>query len=132
MNKNWPSVKQKLFGNIVTKEDALGVIRETSKGFYFFAALQGILGFMLIGMAALVDAALYAGLAFLLAKFRSRVAAVLLLLMSGVSLFTTLDTRINGGVGGQNLILAVVVIWISIRAVQATFTFHRIEASVEG
>jgi cobalamin synthase len=115
------------FGKIGSKEDAIKVIKDSSNGFYFLAALQIIIGYFVLGLTTIIDGVIIAVLAFVLWKFRSIVAAVFLLLFSIVSIVVTAINQFGGGTGGSNTILAVLMIWISIRAVQATFKLHKLE-----
>lgn len=111
-----------MFGKIETEEQALQVIREASKGFFWLAGMQAVLA-LLIYPAAVLDAALYAILGYWLRKSNSKVAALLLLLIALGALGVTVMNRlgVGEGMGGRNIFLAVIVFWVSVRAVQATF-----------
>ncbi|MEI6660241.1 MAG: hypothetical protein WCK91_02355 [bacterium] len=125
-----PPKKNAWFGKIETKEEALKVIKDSSNGFYFLAALQIVIGYFLLGLPAIIDGVIFAVLAFLLRKFNSMVVAVLLLLLSVGAVVVTAINQFGGGTGGRNTILAVIMIWTSIRAVQATFKLHKLEKSL--
>ena len=112
--------KRGLFSKIETREDALKTIKDSSITFYLIGGLQIALSFFL-GASAIVDGLLFIIFAFLLQKFNSRIVAVLLLILSGAGLVVTTMNSFGGGQGGRNVILALVVLWASIRAVQATF-----------
>ena len=122
-----PKKKNAWYGKIETKEEALKVIKDASNGFYFLAALQVVLGYFIMGTEAIIDGVLFAVCAFLLRKFNSRVVAVILLLLSIGGLVVTAINKFGGGTGGQNLILAVIMIWTSIRAIQATFGLRKFQ-----
>lgn len=122
-----PKKKNSWFGKIETKDEALKVIKDASNGFYFLAALQIVLGCFIMGMEAIVDGVIFAVCAFLLRKFNSRVVAVILLLLSIGGLIVTGINKFGGGSGGQNLFLAVIMIWVSIRAIQATFGLKKFQ-----
>jgi hypothetical protein len=90
----------------------------------FIAILNGVTGFfispLLIGYAIL-----FSILAMLLLWLKSRIIAVALLLVSGSSLVMTLLRNFNSTkAGGPSIILAIIVFWISIKALEATFKLH--------
>ena len=125
-----PKKKNAWFGKIETREEALKVIKDSSYGFFFIAVLQAVIGFAL-GMNLWLDAVLYLIFGGILLKFKSRVAAILLLLLTSGALVMTFINKINpdpsSRTGGTNLFLAVIMIWTSIRAIQATFKLHKLE-----
>lgn len=122
--------KNSWFGKIETQDEALEVIKGVSIGFYFLAVLQIVIGYFLIGLESIIDGVIYAVLAFLLRKFNSRVVAVILLLISIASIVFTGINQFAGGTGGKNTILAVITVWASIRAIQATFKLHKLQHQV--
>jgi len=117
--------KNKLFSKIETEEDALNVIKDSSNGFYFLAALQATLGFVVSGPMILIDSILFVILGFSLRKYESRAVAIILLLLSLAALYSTMMNRIYN-TGGQNIFLAAVMVWASIRAFQATVALKKI------
>ena len=127
-----PKKKNTWFGKIETREEALKVIKDSSYGFFFIGILQAGIGFAL-GMNLWLDAILYLVFGGILFKFKSRVAAILLLLLTSGALVTTFLNKINpdpsSRTGGTNLFLAVIMIWISVRAIQATFKIHKLGKS---
>lgn len=113
-----------LLTKIKGKEDALKVIEASSLVFFIVATLQACFGFF-SAPSLIKDAILYALLAVILLIWKSRVAAVSLLFLSGVALaITTLNKAGVAAEGGNNIILSVIVFWVAIRAVEATFKFH--------
>ena len=122
-----PPKKNAWFGKIETKEEAIKVIKNSSNGFYFLAALQIVIGYFLLGLPAIIDGVMFGVLAFLLRQFRSMVVAVLLLLLSVGGVVVTAMNQFGGGTGGRNTILALIIIWVSVRAMQATFKLHKLE-----
>ncbi len=122
-----PPKKNAWFGKIETKEEAIKVIKDSANGFYFLAALQIVIGYFLLGLPAIIDGAMFGVLAFLLRQFKSMVVAVLLLLLSLGGAVVTAINQFGGGTGGRNTILALIMIWVSIRAVQATFKLRKLE-----
>lgn len=115
------------YGKIENKEEALKVIKLSSNSFYFLAVFQGVIGYFIMGIDAIINGVLFAVCAFLLQKFGSRVAAVILFLLSSGALFYTVISKFGGGTGGRNVILAVIVFWVSVRATQATFVLRKLK-----
>lgn len=115
------------FGKIETREESLKIIKDSSNGFIFLAALQIVIGYFLSGLPAIIDGVIFAVLALLLRRFKSILVAVLLLLLSVGGIVVTAINRFGGGTGGRNIILALIMIWVSIRAVQATIKFHKLK-----
>lgn len=116
--------KSGLFGKIENRDEALKTIHDGSMAFFFVAALQAGLGYFL-APSMIIDAVLYAVLGWILLKWKSRVAAVLLLLLGGLALVMTGLNKF--GVtheGGSNLFLALVIFWTAIRSVEASFKLH--------
>ncbi len=117
--------KLSLFSKIHDIDDALKMIKDSAYGFYFIAALQGGIGFFL-DPDLVIDAVLYLVLAFFLHKFKSRIASVLLLLITGLSLFSTFQNKFAGGAeGGSNIFLAFIMLGVAVRAVEATFKYQK-------
>ena len=113
--------KKGWFAKIETKDDALKVIKDTSIAFFVVAGIQGGIGFF-IAPALIIDAVLIAVLAFILMKWKVRMAAVLLLILASIMTVTTFLNK--AGVisdGGSNIILALIVLWAAVRATEATF-----------
>jgi hypothetical protein len=116
--------KKGLFAKIETRDDALKTVRECALGFFFVAALQGVLG-AIVAPALLFDAVILAILAAILMKWRSRTAAILLMLMTVFVVVITVLNRIGAtSQGGTNVFLAVFMGIVAFRAVQATFLLH--------
>lgn len=113
--------KSSMFAKIESRDDALKVIKDASIGFFFIAVLQAGLGFF-VAPSLMIDAVLYAILAGVLLKWKSRIAAVLLLLLAGGALVMTFLNMIGAtAMGGSNIILGLVILWAAVRAVEATF-----------
>src|SRR5262245_19575462 len=115
--------RKRWFGPMVTMADALWMIDETGRAFLVLSAIQAVLAFF-VGLLMLIDAAAFCVLAYFLMRFKSRVAACMLL---GLGLLEGTQTLVNrfGGqkAGGTHVILAVIVAWVGVRAVQATFKY---------
>jgi hypothetical protein len=113
--------KSGMFAKIGSREDALKTVKDTSIVFFAIAALQVVLGFF-IAPTIILDAILLGVLAGILLKWNSRVSAVLLLLLgSGALVMTVLNIAGVTDAGGTNIILALIIVWAAIRAVEATF-----------
>ena len=116
--------KKGSFSKIENREEALKMVRDTAMAFFFVAGLQAILSYW-IGLGVLVDAAIYAIGGFFLRRFNSRAAAVVLLLLALLSAGVTIANKAGANLGGgNNIILALIILWAGIRAVEATFKLH--------
>ena len=116
-----PAKKIGMFSSLQTREDAMKMTRDAAYGFFFVAGLQALLGFFFMP-SALVDAVVLAVLALFLLTAQSRTAAVLLLLVSlGQAVITVLNRLGMTQMGGKNIILAVIMVVVAVRAVEATF-----------
>jgi hypothetical protein len=117
--------KLNLFSKIRDMDDAQKMTKGSAYGFYTLAALQGGIGFF-IAPALLIDAAIIALLAFFLQRFKSRIAAILLFLLSSAMVFSTFQNKFGGGgEGGNNVILALIAFGTGIRAIEATFKYYK-------
>jgi hypothetical protein len=72
-----------------------------------------------------ITVAIYAIFAAWLRWGRSRTAAVVLLLVARVGLGTTIAAQLNIIQGGKNVVLALIVFWAAVKAVEATFKVRR-------
>ena len=113
-----------MFAKIENRDDALKTIKDTSIASLVVAGIQGAIG-VFLAPGVLLDAALYAILGLILMKWKARTAAVLLLLLSGLAALVTVMNKLGvmSG-GGTNIILALMVLWAAVRAVEATFKLH--------
>jgi len=117
--------KQGLFSRIETREDALKLVRDGSIAFLVLAGLQALIG-VFIAPGMLLDAAILAVLALIIWKAQSRVGAVALLLLTGAEAVITVLNRIGAmSSGGSNVFLAIIMLILSIRLVEATFKLAR-------
>jgi len=121
--KKKKDIKEIWINKIDTKEAALLVIRECSYGFYFVAAFAAVASIFL-GASFLIDGIIFAACAFLLSKFKHVLLAFILFFLSGAGLVTTIINSFHGK-SGSNIFLAIVLVWISVRAIQATFWLRR-------
>jgi hypothetical protein len=123
--------KRKWFSKIETRDDALKVIKEVSLTFLGLAGLQlALMVFVLRQYAVVYDVAVIVLGVFFLWRFKSRAAAVLLLLLAGAELGVTVANRAGAAVGGgNNIFLGLVMLWAGIRAVQASFKLRSLAAA---
>jgi hypothetical protein len=103
-----------------TEQEARRAIHDSAKAFYVLAAIEAVLAFV-VGLWALGDAGIFALLGFWLQRRESKVAAVLLLLVSAYGIYSTAVNRFGGGQGGQNIVLSVITCWVALRATVACF-----------
>ena len=116
--------KPGLFSRIETREDALKMARDAAWGFLFVAGINAVMGVLLLP-SALIDAAGLALLGIILMKWNSRAAAALLLLISlGQATVTVLNQMGVTAWGGKNIYLAIIMVIVAVRAVEATFKLH--------
>jgi cobalamin synthase len=112
--------KKGLFAKIESRDDALKVVKDTSMGFFFVAALQIVLSFFL-GFFIIFDAVIYAVGGFFLRRYNSRAAAVILLILASVAAGVTFANKAGANLGGgNNIFLSLIILWAAIRAVEAT------------
>ncbi len=125
------AIKKGWFSKIESREDALKMVKDASLGFFLVAGIQVLL-FFVAGGSALIDAAVYAVCGFFLLRFNSRAAAVILLILAIVAAGVTFANKLGVNLGGgNNIFLALIVLWAAIRAVDATFKLHGRFASDE-
>ena len=116
--------KAGMFAAIQGRDDAEKVAKDCGNAFFVVAAIQGGIG-AFIAPSLIFDAAIYALCGYFVRFKHSRVAAVILLLFSGVALITTVMNKMGQNVGGgNNIILAVIVAIAAVRAVEATFKLN--------
>ena len=115
---------REIAGKIESKEEAVKVIKDCSNAFLVLAAIEVIAGLVLLGTGAVIDGIVFAILAIILRKLHSRVAAIILLLLSLGAVVVTIMNNVSGGKGGSNIILGIVIVYASIRGIQATFKYN--------
>ena len=112
------------FSKIESRADALKVVKDTSTGFFVVAAIQAALSFW-VGFSVLFDAAIYVVGGFFLRRFNSLVAAIVLLLLALLGAGVTVANKLGENLGGgNNIFLALILLWAAVRAVDATFKLH--------
>lgn len=113
--------KWRWYAKITSREDALDAVKGSSTAFFVVGAIQVAVSFFL-GFSILFDAAIYLIGGFLLHRFHSRAAAVVILVLAAFSLYVTVANRLGENLGGgSNIFLSLIVFWAAIRAVEATF-----------
>ncbi|WP_299496883.1 hypothetical protein [uncultured Shewanella sp.] len=116
--------KHGIFAKIQSREDALKTIKDCSKGFFFIAIMLACVGYFM-APSLFIDAALYAVFAGILFMWKSRIAAVCLLIIACFSTYMTIMNLLGlEAEGGSNIALAILILWSAIRAVEATFKVH--------
>jgi hypothetical protein len=116
------STFSKWFSPIESRQDALKVIKDSSNALFFVAALQVAMSFFLRAYSILWDAALLVLLSFILRRFNSRAAAVILLVVAVAEAGVTFANRVGMNLGGgNNVILAVIIVYAAYRATRATY-----------
>jgi hypothetical protein len=105
-----------LWGAIKTEKDALYLIRAMSLGFYLVSLNYFVIKYLIAGWVAAIGYSIFfAVLAFLLRKYNSKIAAIVLLLASVAILVTA----------GLNQLLSFSMVWTGICAVCATFSMDK-------
>jgi hypothetical protein len=112
------------FSSIESRDDALKLVKDTSSAFFLLALLQAVLAPWL-GLFLLLRAVLYAAGGFLVRRFHSRGAAFAMLLLASVGVIAAVSNLFGAKLGGgRNVLLALVLLWAAVRAVEATFKLH--------
>lgn len=123
-NKKNENKKAGMFAAIQGRDDAEKIAKDCGNGFFAVAAIQGVIG-AFIAPSLIFDAVIYALCGYFVRFKHSRVAAVILLLVSGAALIATVMNKMGQNVGGgNNIILAVIVVIAAVRAVEATFKLN--------
>ena len=109
-------------------EQLLNTLKKDAHLFYFIGGVQ-VLAWFFIGQLLIVDAFLNIGLSFLAHRFRSRVAAILLMLLTLLSAAVAVLTIALTGTG-INFFMPLILLWrlgCSIRMVYTTFKLNSFE-----
>ncbi|HEX9602580.1 MAG TPA: hypothetical protein VF973_02435 [Myxococcales bacterium] len=114
------------FSKIDTRDDALEVVKVASYAFFFLAALQLVLYLVLKSAGAFLDAAIMVAGAVAVLRLHSRAAAAVLFAISCAEALVTLANMLGAHLGvGRNVILAGLMVWVAVRAIQATWALER-------
>jgi hypothetical protein len=109
-------------------ERLLNTLKKDAHLFYFIGGVQ-VVAWFFIGQLLIVDAFLNIGLSYLTFRFKSRVAAILLMLLTLLSVAVGVLTIALTGVS-MNLFLPLILLWrlvCSIRMVYTTFKLNSVE-----
>lgn len=124
-----PAAKGPWYAAIQSRAQAEQFIKEAS-GVFFLVVLGQVALAILVAPAIWLDAGAYLIGSLWLFLGRSRVAAVGLLLLTLLETLATVSNLIGadwlgtGGTGGKNVLVALIVLGVSIRSVEATFKLH--------
>ncbi len=112
------------FSKIRDRDDAVKVAKDCGAGFFVIAAIQGTIGVWIAPML-LIDAAIFAVCGFFIRRSFSRTAAIVALILGVITVVTTFMNKIGESAGGgNNIILALIILWAAIRSVEATFKLN--------
>lgn len=120
-------IRKGIFPRIESREDALSAVKNSSNGFFGLALMMFVFSFFLespIGPYLFFSALLIAGLANLLREYNLRTAAFILLILAINVVVGTVDNFFFGGDGGRNIVLAVLILLLAIKSVEATLKIH--------
>lgn len=114
-----------LFSKITDRDIALKITKETSLVFIIIGIYQCFV-FYFVGInVVLVDAAIYIIFGFVLREWKSRVAAVILLIQASISAVITILYFLGYSSEGEvSIIIVIAILFIAVRAVEATFKLH--------
>lgn len=127
--KHKRSAFRNLFRRIETVSDAEGIIRSACILVLLYAGLKAIVA-VFSDVALLLDALVIALAAVSLMVFKNRFAAIAMLVLIAL---ITLDTVIQAFTGRPSLAVLIVILllWVSVRAVQAAFRLKRGDLEVD-
>ena len=114
-----------ILSKITDRDSALKVIKETSLVFIIVGIYQLVVYFFLGDVVILIDAALYIFFGFALRVWKSRTAAIILLIQAVVAAVMVIMHHLGyTNEGGASTILVVAVLFTAVRAVETTFKLH--------
>lgn len=126
LEKPW---RKRLFGPIEDIGDAEFLAGGLGWAFVVIGAIQCVLGVVALPLA--VFGVVFVVLGLLIWRIRSRAAACAALAVEAANLVLMALTYLRGRFGG-NLLLALVFLWVALRAVQATFSYQRLSRAGQG
>lgn len=112
-----------LFSSIDSEGEALEMIKAITRWFFVLAVITALLS--LFNPLNLIDAAIYAGVAYWLRVRHSRIAAFILVLLAGLLLLNAVTI---GGLNLYGIILRSVMVLLALRALEATFRLKQYAA----
>ena len=117
-----------VFGKIETRDDALKIIKSASIAFLIIAAARVVISLYAawrmidpVDPGVLAEPILFVALCLIVLKSKSRIAAVLLLLIAATVIPAMLN--ISGG-SIANLVVWLILLWTAIKSVEASFKLH--------
>ena len=114
-----------LFSKITDKDIALNIIKETSLVFIIVGIYQCIVYYFIGINVVLVNAAICIIFGFVLRKWKSRIAAIILLIQACIAAVITILHFLGYTSKGEvSIIIVIAILFIAIRAVEATFKLH--------
>ena len=113
------------FTAIRTRDQALGIVNAAAMIFFLLAALQAVLGFGSIasmpasemGYEALLSGVVCAGLALWLMLRKSRTAAIILLIITAISMAIVITSKLPF----ITVVLVAIALYVAAKATEATF-----------
>lgn len=120
----------RFLGRVASIEDAMKAIKDPSTAFLVIAGLQMVLLVLILKQyAVLFDVVVLVVCAVLLRRFKSRAAAVVLLVVTLLEAAVTVANRLGvSQLGGNNVVLALIMLWAAVRAAEATFKYRKFGA----
>jgi hypothetical protein len=126
------SSERKKYGNLFPRisdiSSAAKTIKEVSYVYFFVGALAALMAF-LGARNALVDIAICISLGLTLFFFKSRISAITMGLYSittfGITIYNNFNHVKNLSNGGTNIFLSIIVLLASLKAIEATFKYHK-------
>jgi hypothetical protein len=115
--------KKGMFAKIENRDDALKTVKDTSIVSLVVAGIQVAI-VVFLDPSFVNPAPFYAIFGLILMIWKSRTAAVLLLWFSGLGVSVAIMRLGVMLERGANIILALIVLWAAVRAVEATFKLH--------
>ena len=123
--KNQNDWKELFFQQISTRPHAEKVLLQVVRGIYAIAGIQILIAVLVlilqydtfVGLAAMADGVIYGLLAFFTGRYQSRASAVILVILAVIAFI--------GSFMGANVILALLLLWFSVRVLQSVFFLYR-------
>jgi hypothetical protein len=113
-----------LFRSIDYEGEALEVIKEITSWFFVLAGINAL--FAILNPLALLDAAVYFGVAYWFRRTHSRAASIILLLLAAALLYLVATSPIPSIFG---IVVRIFMFLLSIRGVEAAFKLYRLTAA---
>ncbi len=116
--------KKKWFSKIESRDEAIEVVKEASLAFFVIATLEAAFA-IFFRISFLFDSAIFAIGGLFLRKYNSRAVSIGLLTVSMIDTGVTFANAGGANLGGgKNWVVALLIVFASVRAVDATFKLH--------